>query len=62
MARDPRRRSRMIGRSVQPIVEIARIMEIEGIVEIVEIVDIMRITSSNPQIRRRKDCSIALLA
>jgi hypothetical protein len=49
----------MIGRSVQPIVEIARIMEIEGIVEIV---DIVRITSSNPQIRRRKDCSIALLA
>jgi hypothetical protein len=34
-------------------------MEIEGIVEIV---DIVRITSSNPQIRRRKDCSIALLA
>jgi hypothetical protein len=39
----------MIGRSTQPIVETAGIA------------DIMEITSSNLQIRRERDCSIALL-
>jgi hypothetical protein len=51
----PRRKSRMIGRSTQPI------MEITGIARITEIEDITRNTSSNPQIRRRRDCSITLL-
>jgi hypothetical protein len=45
----------MIGRSTQPIREIARIAEIT------ETADITGIASSNPQIRRRRDCSIALL-
>jgi hypothetical protein len=41
MARGPRRKSKTIGRSTQPIVEIA------GIVGIVDIVDIVGIDSSN---------------
>jgi energy-coupling factor transporter ATP-binding protein EcfA2 len=40
--KDPRRRSKTIGRSTQPIMEIA------------EIADIAEIVSSNPQTRRRK--------
>jgi hypothetical protein len=40
--KDPRRRSKTIGRSTQPIMEIA------------EIADIAKIVSSNPQTRRRK--------
>jgi hypothetical protein len=51
----PQKRSRMIRRSTQPIVEIV------GITEIMEIADIAGITSINPQIRRRKDHSIILL-
>jgi hypothetical protein len=54
-ARGCRRRSRTIGRLTQPIVDTT------GIVEIVETVDITGITSSNPQIRRRRDRSITLL-
>jgi hypothetical protein len=48
----------MIGRSAQLIVEIAKTTRI---VEMTEIVGITGITSSNPQIRRRRDHSIALL-
>jgi hypothetical protein len=48
----PQRRSRTIGRSTQLITEI---------IGITEIVDIAGITSSSPQIRRRRDHFIALL-
>jgi hypothetical protein len=48
MARGPQRRSMMIGRSTQPIVEA------------VGIADIMDIASSNLQIKRRRECSTAL--
>jgi hypothetical protein len=47
--KDPRRRSKMIGRSTQPIMEIA------------EIADIAEIVSSNPQTRRRKCHFVTLL-
>jgi hypothetical protein len=40
---------------------IEEIMEITEITEIVEITDITGIASSSPQIRRRRDHSIALL-
>jgi hypothetical protein len=49
VARGPQRKSRTIGRSTQPILEIA------GIADIVEI------ASSNLLIRRRRDRSITLL-
>jgi hypothetical protein len=49
LARGPEMKSRAIGRSIQLIIGIT------------EIVDITKIASSNPQIRRRRDCSITLL-
>jgi hypothetical protein len=55
VARGPRRRSRTIGRSTQPI------METTGITEIMETADIIEIANSNPQIRRRRNHSIAML-
>jgi hypothetical protein len=52
MARGPRRRSKMIRKSILPIVEIIRITEIT---------DIMGTNSSNPLSKRREEYSIALL-
>jgi hypothetical protein len=52
MARGPRRRSRTIGKSTQLTEEITKIAET---------MDITGITSSNPQIRKRRGISITLM-